>query len=133
MPPRVRPHSRNVDALRHAVDELSKQCRLADIAVVYPPEIENKPHETRPLLGHTRGNTRSNRKYTKNAQLELFGRMLLYLESLLSDQGIVPCTRNASRIRNESSPQDTAAADDDEGLGVYDEDGDPDAGFELLP
>eukprot|EP01124_Arcella_intermedia_P019096 TRINITY_DN26237_c0_g1_i1.p1 TRINITY_DN26237_c0_g1~~TRINITY_DN26237_c0_g1_i1.p1 ORF type:complete len:127 (-),score=18.95 TRINITY_DN26237_c0_g1_i1:28-360(-) len=92
---RVHVQGREPDELYRRVVELENQCRRAGIAVIYPSEMKMAP-ET-PMLGHTKGNTKNNRKKIKNFQINLFVDMIRYLENLLQP------TQNSSHSHSSSS------------------------------
>ena len=58
--PHNRNSSRRPEAMMHEIRAWEESLRRADIAVSHPPPaaVEHVPH----MLGHTKGNTASNRK-----------------------------------------------------------------------
>lgn len=86
----VHTNSRNVDELRRDLEALESQCRRANVPISAPEEASEI--DTTPMLGHTKGNTKSNRKKIKHAQQVLLLRARVHLERLLQKRGINPCT-----------------------------------------
>lgn len=101
-----------MDELRRDVQALELQCRRANVPISAPEEASEI--DPTPMLGHTKGNTKSNRKKIKHAQQVLLVRTRAHLERLLQSKGIDPCTIDAATVeRTTNSNSD----DDDEDSG----------------
>lgn len=99
---RHRPNSQSVQQLQRDVAALERQCSRADIAVV-DAVMGEAAHDKTPMLGHTKGNTKSNRKKQKAAQLVLLAQTRDRLERLLLARGLQPCTLPDTAHRDETS------------------------------
>jgi len=97
-----RAHSITVTNLFDRIQELEHELRRRDIAIEYP----DQSHDHTPMIGHTRGNTRSNRKVLKAHQEREMSLIIAHLESLLTahsegphDQGLDRRTNRGGRRR----------------------------------
>lgn len=63
-------------------EELEKQLRLLDLAPCYP-QVNPSPSASTPMLGHTKGNTKSNRKKIKSNQIHILESIVEALEAQL--------------------------------------------------
>lgn len=101
-------NSRNIDQLRRDVQSLELQCKRSNVPISAPDDASEI--DPTPMLGHTKGNTKSNRKKIKHAQQVLLVRTRAHLETILIRKGINPCTRNES---NDNDDDDIVDDDDD--------------------
>jgi hypothetical protein len=72
-------NSSDINQLVSEVKHLEKELKRISIAVVYPEQI----HEHRPMIGHTKGNTSSNRKVIKKHQRQELEKIVAHLAGLL--------------------------------------------------
>lgn len=93
---KFRPNSQSVEQLQRDVDALERQCDRAGIAVIDAVLIGGggaaAVHDATPMLGHTKGNTKSNRKKTKAMHLTVLSQTRDRLERLLLARRVQPCT-----------------------------------------
>mmetsp|Transcript_24005 Transcript_24005/g.40820 ORF Transcript_24005/g.40820 Transcript_24005/m.40820 type:complete len:153 (+) Transcript_24005:178-636(+) len=73
-------NSCSVNELVHQIESLESQLRSVGATVSYPSHLE---HEDTPMIGHTRGNTASNRKVIKRHQQRELDKIVTHLQGLL--------------------------------------------------
>ena len=81
-------NSSDINQLASEVKHLEKELKRIGIAVVYPEQI----HEQRPMIGHTKGNTSSNRKVIKKHQRQELEKIVAHLAGLLPNGTIFLAT-----------------------------------------
>jgi hypothetical protein len=60
-------NSKSVSQLVQSIKTLEKDRRKQGVPITYPNDLE---HEYTPMIGHTKGNTSSNRKVIKHHQVK---------------------------------------------------------------
>jgi hypothetical protein len=65
-------------------EELEKKLRQLDLAPVLP-DLAPEPSRSTPMLGHTKGNTKSNRKKIKSTQVHMLEQIVKALEGQLRE------------------------------------------------
>jgi hypothetical protein len=75
-------NSNKVNLLAHEIRRLEDELRRNDIAISYPAQS----HESRPMIGHTKGNTASNRKVIKRHQQVELTKVVEHLQGLLCNE-----------------------------------------------
>lgn len=108
-------NSRNIEQLRRDVQSLELQCRRSNVPISAPDDASEI--DPTPMLGHTKGNTKSNRKKIKHAQQVLLVRTRAHLEAILMQKGINPCTRESI---NDEHDSDNGGDDIDSTSGSFD-------------
>lgn len=78
---RGRPQSKTISSMISRIQELESQLHNLGIPIVYPEAC----HDETPMIGHTRGNTKSNRRVIKRHQEIELTKVIIFLEHLLPD------------------------------------------------
>ena len=112
---RIKTNSMTVDGLRKTIGNLEGQLKQLGIAVTYPAP----QHEGTPMIGHTRGNTKSNRKVVKLHQEAELAQIVLHLEALIPPT----CDHESGSEDGGVQPSDTGDgnAEADHFLDAYDQ------------
>ena len=77
-------NSASVNDLVADIRSLESRVRGAGLVVTYP----DTEHDKTPMLGHTKGNTASNRKVIKRHQQKELMKVKLHLEGILASAGV---------------------------------------------
>ena len=102
-------NSSNMNQLISEVKHLEKELKRIGIAVVYPEQI----HEHRPMIGHTKGNTSSNRKVIKKHQRQELEKIVVHLAGLLPNGTNFLATLRRSGSSEATLDQDVHVSESD--------------------
>eukprot|EP01126_Amoeba_proteus_P059662 TRINITY_DN780_c0_g1_i4.p1 TRINITY_DN780_c0_g1~~TRINITY_DN780_c0_g1_i4.p1 ORF type:complete len:111 (-),score=25.04 TRINITY_DN780_c0_g1_i4:1978-2310(-) len=74
--------SKQVTVLLTEIRAMEEELKRLSIPVTYPNDL---PHIGIPMLGHTKGNTKNNRKKIKHQQKQILEKIHVHLTELLPD------------------------------------------------
>ena len=104
-------NSSTINQLVSEVKHLEKELKRIGIAVVYPEQN----HEQTPMIGHTKGNTSSNRKVIKKHQRQELEKVVAHLAGLLPNGiSFLVALRSGSSKATHDRPNHAGADSDDE-------------------
>jgi len=95
-------NSSPINQLVSDIKSLEKELKRVGIAIAYP----DQEHEHTPMIGHTKGNTSSNRKVIKKHQRQELERIVAHLVGILPNGETF-----ISMLRSGSSPDSDIARD----------------------